>query len=156
MLVALTAQLGVQAANWYVDNAASGVNNGSSWANAWTSFGAISWSSIQPGDNLYISGGPTGSSKTYTETLTVGASGTSAARIRIGLDASNSSHNGTVVLDNNYIDVSTQSYVTISGNVNGQRGMLLSNYYNTTTATWGNKVFADSSTGITLEVPHVQ
>ena len=116
MLFALTAQLGVQAANWYVDKTAAGVNNGSSWANAWSSFGAISWSSIRPGDNLFISGGPTGSSKTYTETLTIGASGTSAARIRIGLDASNSSHNGTVVLDNNYIDVSSQSYVTISGN----------------------------------------
>ncbi|HMN18960.1 MAG TPA: hypothetical protein PKD03_15210, partial [Ignavibacteriaceae bacterium] len=43
--------------NYYVDKMASGQNNGTSWKNAWKSFSSINWSSIQPGDYIYISGG---------------------------------------------------------------------------------------------------
>ncbi|MCK7528674.1 MAG: hypothetical protein MZV64_69515 [Ignavibacteriales bacterium] len=43
--------------NYYVNKNASGQNNGTSWANAWESFSAINWSSINPGDVVYISGG---------------------------------------------------------------------------------------------------
>jgi hypothetical protein len=35
---------------WYVNNTASGSNNGTSWTNAWKSFSNINWSSIQPGE----------------------------------------------------------------------------------------------------------
>jgi len=80
----------LQAANWYVDNAATGtVHNGTSWASAWTSFSAVVWGSsgVKAGDTLYLSGGAT--SKTYTETWAVGASGTAALPIRIALDAAN-------------------------------------------------------------------
>ena len=51
------------ASTWYVDSAASGANNGTSWANAWTSLNAVS--GVKAGDVVYIGGGPSGSSRTY-------------------------------------------------------------------------------------------
>lgn len=84
------------ASNWYVDNAASSSGNGQSWSEAFNSFSAIPWSSINPGDTLFISGGSSG--KTYTSDLVVGKSGTASARItiRVGQD---SGHAGPVVFD---------------------------------------------------------
>jgi hypothetical protein len=150
-LLLLASQFTAQGTTWYVDNVATGANSGASWTDAWSSFAAIQWNWLRPGDNLYISGGPTGSSKTYGELLQVGASGTASAPIRIGLDTGNPSHNGTVILDGSYISVIGQNYVTLSGNVNGQRGMMLSGFFSTSVGTWGNKVVADSTTGFTLE-----
>src|SRR5437870_7709314 len=106
--------------NWYVDNAASGAGNGTSWANAWMSFSAIVWGSsgVKAGDTLYISGGST--SKQYNETLTVGASGSSGARttISVGRDPG---HNGQVIIDGQNtrtvgMALNNSSYLTISGN----------------------------------------
>jgi hypothetical protein len=84
------------AANFYVDSAVSASGNGQSWSGAWKRFSDINWLLIRAGDTLYISGGS--SSKTYYETLTVGASGSSGLPITItkGIDAG---HNGTVILD---------------------------------------------------------
>jgi hypothetical protein len=87
---------------WYVDNAVASSGNGQSWATAWNSFSNIQWSSVKPGDGVFISGGST--SKTYTATsnglLTISASGTASAPIfiRPGQDAG---HNGVVILDGN-------------------------------------------------------
>lgn len=80
---------------WYVDNTASGANNGTSWVNAWESFADIVWSGagVVANDTLYISGGTT--SKIYRETLTNAAvSGSSGNLITItkGVDGS---HDGT-------------------------------------------------------------
>ena len=55
----------------YVDKNASGSNNGTSWTDAWESFAAIVWSSLEPGDILYISGGT--DSTIYYETLHIPA-----------------------------------------------------------------------------------
>ena len=63
-----------QAANWYVDNVASGsTKNGKSWANAWTSFSSVVWGSsgVIAGDTLFISGGST--SKVYKDILVRGS-----------------------------------------------------------------------------------
>lgn len=113
------------AANWYVDNVATGSNNGTSWTNAWQSFAAISWSSIQPGDTIYISGGIT--SKTYNEQLNIGANGVSGnpITIRTGQDAG---HNGLVIIDgqaiiNNCIRTWGRQYITITGEKNGSINM---------------------------------
>ena len=84
------------AANHYVDKNAGGSNDGTSWANAWESFSAINWSSVNPGDNIYISGGT--DSTVYSETMTVNASGTPGHFITItkGTDAG---HSGKVIFD---------------------------------------------------------
>lgn len=86
------------AADWYVDNAATGSANGSSWVNAWIQPADVVWGGggVAAGDTLYISGGTV--AKTYTNGLTVRAHGTAANRISIrpGQEAG---HNGVVILD---------------------------------------------------------
>src|SRR5580704_7480373 len=52
------------AATWYVDGTATGSSNGTSWANAWTSLSKIT--GVSAGDVVYISGGASGSSQTYS------------------------------------------------------------------------------------------
>lgn len=81
---------------WFVDKNASGLNNGTSWANAWTSFSAINWANINPGDTLYISGGA--DSTVYNEQLTIGKSGTLSQPIVI-TKGKTSGHNGKVIID---------------------------------------------------------
>ncbi len=88
---------------WYVYKNATGSNNGTSWTNAWTSFSAIQWSSIQPGDFIYISGGT--DSIVYPATLTVGATGAPGSPLTIiaGKYApDNNGHSGRVIIDGNY------------------------------------------------------
>ena len=46
----------VFATDWYLDKAATGTNKGTSLANAWTTFSAITWASIVSGDTLWIKG----------------------------------------------------------------------------------------------------
>src|SRR5258708_10013440 len=52
------------AATWYVDSAATGTRNGTSWANAWTALTQIAGAAA--GDTVYISGGPSGSNRNYS------------------------------------------------------------------------------------------
>ncbi|MGZ3795028.1 MAG: hypothetical protein ACXVB1_01605, partial [Pseudobdellovibrionaceae bacterium] len=49
---------GAEATDWYIRSGASG--NGTSWTNAWSNVTNIAWSSIQPGDTLWIAGGSYG------------------------------------------------------------------------------------------------
>ena len=84
----------------YVDKNAAGLNNGTSWTNAWKSFSVINWGSIQPGDIVYISGGT--DSLQYNEVLTVGANGTAANPITIiagKYSPSSSGYSGRVIID---------------------------------------------------------
>lgn len=159
-LAALASLLALPAlgANWYVDKDATGSANGTSWANAWKSFSAVVWgtSGVKAGDTLYISGGT--SSKTYTETLTVGASGTAASPISIrpGLDPG---HNGIVTWDFNAlgdsgtgsaISMNGRSYIRVDGNVNGERHIVIKNLRNILNEYVGIAIAADSSRGVTL------
>jgi len=94
MMVGLSAG----AATWYVDSAASGSNTGTSWANAWTSLSSIS--GLSSGDTVYISGGPSGSTRSYSAgggfPSVNGSSSTSRITYQIGQD---SQHNGTAILN---------------------------------------------------------
>jgi hypothetical protein len=86
------------ARDWYIDNAATGRNDGKSWVDAWQSFADIG--ALQPGDAVYISGG-TGS-KTYREQLLIYPSGTSTAPITFDIGANSphpAGHNGQVRID---------------------------------------------------------
>ena len=108
--------------DWYVDNAAGGENDGTSWTDAWESFANIVWGGIGAGDSLYISGGSEG--KTYLETLTIGASGSSGTPIVIKPGAAHptlsSGHDGLVTIDaeatrSKCIDFNANNYITIDG-----------------------------------------
>jgi len=112
---------GVEAADWYVRAGAGG--NGTSWTSAWSNVTNINWSSINPGDSIWIAGGTYGS-------LTVGKSGsadTTAGRIFIkratstshGSDAGwNSTYNSQVKLASiSWNSTNVGSYVTIDGQV---------------------------------------
>lgn len=111
------------ASSWYVDNGATGNNNGTSWTDAWQRFQDISWTAIDPGDIVYISGGS--SSKIYYEPLIIGKSGSSGnpIYIRSGQD---SGHNGTVIFDGGggtgaMINYGLNEYVIVNGQYNGSR-----------------------------------
>lgn len=69
-------QFSLNAGNWYVRSSASGSNNGTDWNNAWTNVTAISWSSLSPGDSVWLAGGSYG-------TIMVGKGGTTNAPIYI-------------------------------------------------------------------------
>ena len=112
----------LSASNYYVNKNASGQNNGTSWANAWRSFSAINWNSIQPGDVIYISGGT--DSTIYYERLQIDQLyGTAANPIVIiaGKYApSSSGHGGRVIIDGGGIRdqsiwIHDSKYVTVKG-----------------------------------------
>ncbi len=105
-------------AEWFIDKDAAG-GNGISWTQAWKSFKDINWSSISPGDTLFISGG--NSSKTYYETLTIEKAGNSSnfMTIKVGRE---SGHNGTVIIDaqrNRTNCIVPNSFTEINGNLGG-------------------------------------
>jgi len=105
---------------YYVDSEASGTNDGSSWNNAWTSFGDIDWNSVKAGDTIFISGGK--SSRTYLETLDVKTSGSPGSRIRIRV-GQDRNHCGKIIIDGqktrNHCIVLNQ-HVAIDGKYDGE------------------------------------
>jgi Right handed beta helix region len=108
------------AANWYVRPSATGSSNGTDWNNAWPMPG-INWSTIRPGDTIWIAGG------THSG-MGIGASGTSSAPILIYRATTNdaaatgaagwqSSFDSQIIISpGGSIDVpGPVSYVTLSG-----------------------------------------
>ncbi|MBI2632071.1 hypothetical protein HYW75_03645, partial [Candidatus Pacearchaeota archaeon] len=121
----VTATFNVQQASgisWYVDNSVGSSGDGTSWSKAWKNFANIEWTKISAGDTLYISGGTT--SKTYSETLKIGASGSVGKPIYIRPGAAeanpSSAHSGTVIIDGGSntrdgISYKGKNYITIDG-----------------------------------------
>lgn len=152
ILIALCAT--AHGASWYLDNAATGSNSGTSWENAWPDPPSVVWgaSGVTAGDTLFISGGST--TKTYTNGFTVGASGTSANRIaiRVGQDAG---HNGVVIFDgqqfgnsctnNAVFTVHGRNFLDINGEVSGQKNMRFLNWRNSTNKNLCNVIYGDPS-----------
>src|SRR5258708_28991348 len=89
-LITLSVQVQAYCATWYVDSAATGTHNGTSWANAWTALSQIT--GVGASDIVYISGGPSGSTQSYTAPS--GGWSPSPATYQIGQDAL---HNGTAL-----------------------------------------------------------
>ena len=127
------------AASWYVDNAATGSRNGTSWANAWTNLASVT--GISAGDTVYISGGST--TKTYylwggsfREWVPANyGSGTAGNRItyKIGQEAG---HNGVAIFDGTNapsaqgggrFKVQGWKHGTISGDYNGGNNIIVTN-----------------------------
>jgi hypothetical protein len=113
--------------NTYVDKNASGLNNGSSWTDAYEKFSDIDWNLILPGDTVLVSGGVDSTVYTITEgnedesgrsiILLVKKAGTSGNQIviRSGLSAG---HDGKVIFDGqNIMDTGISTggcdYITI-------------------------------------------
>jgi hypothetical protein len=116
-----------QARDWYVDKNASGANNGTSWDNAWVSLTSVK--GVTDGDTIYISGGSSG--KTYSISNWNPAGGSSNyVTYRVGQDAG---HNGTVTFTGlgNWLN-GTLNYVSINGEINGKRRMVVDKSYNWT------------------------
>ena len=82
----------VYATNYYLDKNATGLNNGTSWANAWKSTSYIDWAKFQGGDTLFISGG------VYPQWTISGKTSTNGYRYIVG--AYQSGHNNEVIFRN--------------------------------------------------------
>lgn len=96
-------------ATWYVSPSATGTDNGTSWSNAWTGLSQIS--GVAAGDTVYISGGASGQSITYSVGSGWKPSGgtrANAVTYQIGQD---NLHNGTAVF--------TSSGDAFTGNLTG-------------------------------------
>lgn len=118
------------AANYYVDNLANGVNDGSSWSDAWKSFALINWSKITAGDTIFISGGSV--SKTYRESLVVGKSGANGKPIVI-IQGTDSGHDGEVIIDG-------QKKIGTLIELVGKSDVIVSNLTLTNSASGGNSI----------------
>jgi hypothetical protein len=105
------------ASTWYIDGNAAGSHNGTSWANAWKTMGAIT--GISAGDTVFISGGSNGLSQTYTLggpfPFVKGTASNSPTTYQIGQDPS---HNGVAIFDcgGGAFFTGNMINVTISGN----------------------------------------
>lgn len=135
----LHAVCGVRAANWYVDNAATGANNGTNWDNAFTNLSNITWASINPGSTIYISGGST--TKIYTNVLSLSLVGTpafTATNWLTFLVGQDEGHNGKVIFDGSLwgdaMDANfwslNEAGITVDGSVGDASHMIFQNMFN--------------------------
>src|SRR5664279_570057 len=102
-----------QAATWYVDSSVGTSGNGTSWATAWKALSNVT--GVSAGDTVYISGGASGSSQTYSLSSWKPAGGSAGNRItyQIGQDAA---HNGTASFSGSGTWFGGANNVIVSGN----------------------------------------
>lgn len=103
--------LGIAAngATWYVDDSASGANNGTSWVNAWTNFN-FNASTLSAGDEVQIAAGY------YTLGMNFNKAGTAAAPITFRL-ADDTNYLGHVYLTNGAMNIYA-NWITWNGALN--------------------------------------
>jgi len=114
---------------WYVDSSlsSSGTHDGTSWATAWTSIGSVT--GVHAGDFVYISGGATGSSQTYSTSSwkPTGGSAGNPITYKIGQD---SSHNGNVFFSGSGTWLTASNYLVVSGDAgDGKMHFILNSGY---------------------------
>ncbi|HLC78935.1 MAG TPA: Calx-beta domain-containing protein [archaeon] len=97
-----------EAANFYVSKSGNN-SNGLSWTSAWNEMNQINWANINPGDIIYLDGGPSGVS--YFTTLNPTKGGTINNRITI-TRSTEAGRSGKVQLSSVAIN---QPFITIDG-----------------------------------------
>lgn len=122
IIIALLLTFNLYATNWYVRPVTGeyGLENGTSWDNAFDGFLDIAWGSISAGDTVFISGGA--DTTYYYETLTPEASGSFGNQIII-TPGNDTGHDGVVVIngqstrDNNILidGTDTAGYIKVDG-----------------------------------------
>jgi hypothetical protein len=102
----------IRAATWYVDSSVGASGNGTSWATAWKALSNIT--GVRAGDTVYISGGASGGSQTYSVSSWKPAGGAAGSPItyQIGQD---SAHNGTAVFSGSGTWFAGANYCVVSG-----------------------------------------
>ena len=100
------------AATWYVDSSVGTSGNGAAWGTAWQALSNVT--GVKAGDTVYISGGASGSSQTYSVSSWKPAGGAAGNPIKyqIGQD---SAHNGTAIFSGSGSWFGGASYVIVSG-----------------------------------------
>ncbi len=180
-LVVFSAVFSAQSASWYVSGAVVSSGNGNSWATAWKNPANINWSSVAPGDTIYLDGGASGMS--YGAFATITASGTSSNYITIAR-STEPGRDGIVtiatpfIIAGSYLKFDGRGYQPVGGNsyrcgivftcnsrvwasgipagsaiaATGQRPWFRYCYFNGTfEATSGHSFGAYNSTGFVLE-----
>lgn len=136
--------------SWYVrpNTGEYGLENGTSWANAFDGFADIAWASVEAGDYIYVSGGST--SATYNEQLAPECQATATNRVTIiagKYSPSPSGHSGTPiitggVLFNEYGANVNPQYITIKGfEITGSGSQIK---FDADISTWMKAIIIDS------------
>lgn len=101
--------------SWYVSKAPSAVlSDGKSWKSAWRELDKIVWTSVLPGDTVFIDGGS--SAAIYSTPLQVQSRGNASGRITIR-QSTEAGHSGQVILRGQSvgIDIPNRSYISVMG-----------------------------------------